>query len=612
MIVFVKFAWSKFNYNSDYYENLISNYTLSGNISTENQVEKSPKLVVFIGESTSALNLGAYGYFRDTTPFLSDLANRKSKNTLLFKNVFSTHVHTQQSLLEALSVSSQKVGLIGTTIQQRSRSPLIDILNSAGYKTRLVTNQARSGSWNLVEPIIFRSATSIDSTMKAASLYTSTLEFMLDRPEEGGYFESKLDEILKKNENKEVLFFHSYAGHFFYYKLLPEAYSKPIDNLLDKVELDDIFGDLPGPHAYYKSSLELADSSYRYIDNILKRMISRIESDDQPIVFVYFSDHGDALYSGLNHDSSRFEHEMAQVPFIVYFNSAAKSQYSSLYDRYYGYSLQENTSTLAQFPDTVFDLLQIDVSGADPIGVIGSEDRFKRLPILFRETDCCNTYVNLFGSEKLAVDADAVDTTGYYTKIFAKNRENKNICPGVYPSIASIVKVSFVADCMFMNTDSSKEESDNETALGVLKAIPELAKNKLLWLRVTGVLSDEQCNSILEGSSVFPNSTKFVFELDYESITVLGDSKSCITLKETNGFTLVANMNKVNMQEGNLNLGKYGVTSISVEYGDYLSSKNSELFVKYDSFIHLEGNILDAEDFPDKIQLISTRQYPVN
>ena len=57
LVAFAKFSWNKFNYNSDYYENLISNYTLSSNISTENQVDKSPKLVVFIGESTSALNL---------------------------------------------------------------------------------------------------------------------------------------------------------------------------------------------------------------------------------------------------------------------------------------------------------------------------------------------------------------------------------------------------------------------------------------------------------------------------------------------------------------------------------------------------------------------------
>lgn len=55
-------------------------------------------VLVYIGESTSILNMGVYGYPRDTTPRLSKLG-REDPNLLVFHNVFSTHTHTSQSLL---------------------------------------------------------------------------------------------------------------------------------------------------------------------------------------------------------------------------------------------------------------------------------------------------------------------------------------------------------------------------------------------------------------------------------------------------------------------------------------------------------------------------------
>ena len=174
------------------------------------------------------------------------------------------------------------------------------------------------------------------------------------------------------------------------------------------------------------------------------------------------------------------------------------------------------------------------------------------------------------------------------------------------------MKVTFVADCIFINANYSEIASDKETALGVLNAIPELVENKTVWLRETDVLSEEQCEYILENISVFPDSTKFIFELDYESIAGLGDSETCASFKETEGITWVANVNNLDLQRDNLNLDWYGVSSISVDYEFYLSAEDSELFTRYDSFIHLDGHGLDAERFPDKVQLIATNNHAVN
>ena len=127
--------------------------------------KKGIDVVVYIGESTSMLNMGLYGYFRDTTPYLSDL-REKDEKFLVFENVFSTHTHTSPSLLEALSFEADDQMRI-LPIFSRKRISLISVLNENKVKTFLISNQGMAGSWNMASSIIFDSGERIFSVYSA-------------------------------------------------------------------------------------------------------------------------------------------------------------------------------------------------------------------------------------------------------------------------------------------------------------------------------------------------------------------------------------------------------------------------------------------------------------
>ena len=44
-------------------------------------------------------------------------------------------------------------------------------------------------------------------------------------------------------------------------------------------------------------------------------------NNDVPTIFIYLSDHGESVYTGNGHDSSRFVHEMIRIPFLIYYNN---------------------------------------------------------------------------------------------------------------------------------------------------------------------------------------------------------------------------------------------------------------------------------------------------
>ena len=88
-----------------FFENSDSFDKVTLNFSNDIKLKHSkPRINVFlyIGESTTSMNMGIYNYPRQTTPHLQRL--EKKNGFIKFENVFSTHTHTSPSLLEALSL----------------------------------------------------------------------------------------------------------------------------------------------------------------------------------------------------------------------------------------------------------------------------------------------------------------------------------------------------------------------------------------------------------------------------------------------------------------------------------------------------------------------------
>ena len=84
--------------------------------------------MIYVGESTSALNLGLYGYPFDTTPSLNSL--NTDKKFIKFNRVYASHTHTAASLLSALSlcINQPKDDCSLVHNYQKSNLSIVDVL----------------------------------------------------------------------------------------------------------------------------------------------------------------------------------------------------------------------------------------------------------------------------------------------------------------------------------------------------------------------------------------------------------------------------------------------------------------------------------------------------
>jgi hypothetical protein len=190
---------------------------------------------------------------------------------------------------------------------------------------------------------------------------------------------------------------HSYAGHGKYLENIPHEFRIPVDGTLGGISAQGLFGVRLGfVESRAVSDLDAYDSAIRYISYSVTKVLHKSQADPQPRVVIYFSDHGESPLSVAGHDSSRFIDEMARVPFVLYFNSAARAKYPDLYKKYAALALASKTriSTLAQLSSTIMDLLNVRVFGPS-VSEIGSDMNGRIAPIISRKTSVGESSIDL-------------------------------------------------------------------------------------------------------------------------------------------------------------------------------------------------------------------------
>ena len=350
-------------------------------------------LVVYVGESTSVMNMGVYGYPRDTTPRLSALA-RQDDRLLLFRHVFATHSHTSRSLLEALSLGVD-AGEDGLPIAKRRRIPLPDVLEQAGVRTRLLSNQYQRGAWEQAATVIFRNTG--DRRFRIAQTLAARKVGATEPPRwDDEFFAEELDRGWDAGAGPQATFLHSYAGHGPYLENVPPRFHAPVDGSLGRLPAEAVLEDARFPVA----NVEAYDSAIRYVDHSVARMVERVRDTARPTVLVYFADHGDEVFSNRGHDSARFRHEMLRVPFVVYFNDAARSAQPALFARYQALARGGEIATLAQLPATLLDLMglaPLEPQAARMVLPPAIGERTALPPVLIREQAGEISYLDLNG-----------------------------------------------------------------------------------------------------------------------------------------------------------------------------------------------------------------------
>lgn len=336
-------------------------------------------LVVYIGESTTVMNMGLYGYPRNTTPRLGALAHA-DPGLLVFRNVLSTHTHTSPSLLEALSLGLDRAE-DGRPIGERRRVSVVDVLARAGVPSTLLSAQNRGGAWNQGSRVIFRKSA---STFRNVATHAAQLRGEPPPPAwDDEFFEQQL-ERQPPAAGPAVVFLHSYAGHGVYVEHTPPAFRARVDDALARLQPAQVAA---GAGAKAVEDIEAYDAAIRYVDHSVARTIARVARSARPTVLVYFADHGESVFTQRGHDSARFRHEMVRIPFLLYFNEPARTHVPALHAKYKALAARAAVATLAQLPATLLDLAGTEPAAAGTpvvLPVIG--EMVVPGPIVVRET----------------------------------------------------------------------------------------------------------------------------------------------------------------------------------------------------------------------------------
>lgn len=510
--------FKSFQSNSSFFKQVNNNF--HADIAKKNRPSLPRKLllIVYIGESTSASNMQIYGYQRNTTPKLSKLASENS--LIVFPNVLSTHTHTTPSLLEALSVAREQSAT--DSIENLKRASISDVLDSIGINTYLFSNQGYSGSFNLASPIIFNKS----KRNFSLDLMIGNNDSKAKKPFDYEYFKLALDNYLDTfKNNTEVVFLHSYAGHGNYLKFIPEEFRHPIDNSLAKSNPYSI-STIATEQTIQR--IEDYDSAMTYIDDSLNNLFKQTDALPFPTATIYFSDHGDSVYSGSGHDSSRANIYNFRVPLVMHFNTEARKAYPEIYSKYQKLSQARSIDTLDKLPTLILDLLGFNNNDlSNSIFLLpnfGEQNSDKAKSIFVRKTNSDITKISLSIEGVNKGEYNDIGTGAFI--IDKLNKHNSLLCFHGANNYEGIARANITTNChefdLVVNDDALEvyHPPKKNIHLTIESLINERSKSKHFWIDSKNANNPIACHKIADFLTInranfasamveFPHSTDF-------------------------------------------------------------------------------------------------------
>ncbi|UTH76222.1 sulfatase-like hydrolase/transferase [Chromobacterium sp. IIBBL 290-4] len=390
-------------------------------------------MLVYIGESTSSLNMSLYGYPFPTTPRLDYLASHDA-GFLRFDKVRSTHTHTSLSLLRALSITVSDKDL------HHLKYGIGAILHQAGLQPRLYSIQPLNGSFASFSHFIYDG---MRFDLHPEDRYKGN--FSEPRTEGHQLLETAL-------ATPGVVFFHSYAGHGPYLNFIDPSLTQPV--AMPDIQPDGLFGNsMPRLlRADLRQNVADYNQAITYIDRNVAHAIDNIRQRLQPAVLVYFSDHGDSAYTLRGHDSSRYIDEMSTVPLILYFNQAYQDKYPDRVRQYRQAAAENRVRLLDQITPSILDLLGVSSATPLPIPTLASHLPHPRPYILKRDIQGDEQRINIdydlragLPGNRLRVGTPAPT---YIATIHEKLGPDIPICYHRSNSIAKALRGAAITNCL--------------------------------------------------------------------------------------------------------------------------------------------------------------------
>lgn len=325
------------------FKNMEAYNALSSRVNTEialtENKSKIKNVVFVIGESANRNHMGLYGYYLPNTPRLQKM---KDENKIYqFTDVISPHSTTIAVLSKLLTFCH-----LESDKDWYEYNNIIDVMNTAGYKTFWLSNQESSGMWGNVAQIFAQHSTKHEFTR------------LRDSREDYGIVDGELfpliDRALQERGDKNFFVIHLMGQHGLYYNRYPYSFHK--------FTKDDIKLDVKDNE---KEVVAQYDDSIYYNDYIMTEIMNKFKDDET--LLIYASDHGEAVYDESafsGHIEENPNRHMIEIPMIMWASDKFKENYPQKVEEIAG--AVNRPYMTDDMIHTVLDLMDIKTVDYDP------------------------------------------------------------------------------------------------------------------------------------------------------------------------------------------------------------------------------------------------------
>jgi len=274
-----------------------------------NQYQDKPTtLVLVIGESTSRLHMGIYGYPRNTTPKLNAMKDQLA----IFTQVLSSRSTTIESLTNVLTFADLEHPDL-----YLEKPSLMNMMQQAGYKTYWITNQQTISQRNTM-------LTNFSKQMDEQVYLNNTLNQNSTSYDEQVI--APFEEALKDTAPFKFIVIHLLGTHMKYNYRYPENFdvfkgNADLPSYLDddeKVEMTNTY-----------------DNAVLYNDFVVSSILDKLNAKNNRSLMLYMSDHGEDVYDSPPHEIlGRIDTNptlpMYAIPFLVWTSPTWQKTHQSI------------------------------------------------------------------------------------------------------------------------------------------------------------------------------------------------------------------------------------------------------------------------------------------
>ena len=317
----------------------LRNYRQNPDVVVQPQ-ETPDNIVLLVGESFTKLHSSLYGYDKITNPLLAAMA--AEGEVYVYKNVSSACTSTIPAIKSLMTSWLESVDSGKTWYKCLT---LIEIMQTAGYKTYWISNQSKTG---IYDNEVGRYADLCDEQSFVGNMHSGTKRSDLDE-----CLLPFIEEKVEQSSGKSFFIIQMMGSHRDY----SLRYSDEYKNFTPQ----DYNATHPRLSKKNKAVVAHYDNSILYNDYVVTEIMKLFKEEDA--VVLYLSDHGQEVF---DYDDEFFGHSAEHgydIPFMFYPTPAFREKHAGIVE-----SIKNNTETEYRTDSLMYTIM--DIAGVETVNGI--------------------------------------------------------------------------------------------------------------------------------------------------------------------------------------------------------------------------------------------------